>query len=59
MRVSVVKSSKVIDAGEEVWSLLQDEIPERKPDPRGEAAVAREFQRHRWTTRYLSEGEPP
>ena len=45
-RISVVKSSKVTDDGEEVWSMLQDEIPaERKPDPRAQAAGAGDFQR--------------
>lgn len=29
-RISVLKSSKTTDDGEEVWSLLRDEIPERR-----------------------------
>jgi hypothetical protein len=38
-----VKSSKVTDDGEEVWSLLQDEPPaECKPAPGTEAAIARD-----------------
>jgi hypothetical protein len=44
--ITVVKSSKVTDDGEEVWSLLQDQLPaERKPDQGTQAAVARDFQR--------------
>ena len=41
-----MKSSKKTDDDQEIWNLLQDEVPaERKPVDRGEAAVARDFQR--------------
>ena len=42
---TLVKSSKKTDDDQEIWNLLQDEVPaERKPVDRGEAAVARDFQ---------------
>ena len=45
-RITLVKSSKKTDDDQEIWNLLQDEVPaERKPVDRGEAAVARDFQR--------------
>ena len=42
-RITLVKSSKKTDDDQEIWNLLQDEVPaeRRKPVDRGEAAVAR------------------
>ena len=37
-RITLVKSSKKTDDDQEIWNLLQDEIPERKPDPRARTA---------------------
>ena len=58
-RITLVKSSKKTDDDQEIWNLLQDEIPERSPIPGLGPPAETLTSGARWTTRSLLKGEPP